>query len=69
MFGIGRVRSVADQLMLRSFWRCGHGHAGIFLGVGIVAIRSRLEPVKRVARMLKKRLGYALNYLKYRLPN
>ncbi len=33
------------------------------------AIRSRLEPVKRVARMLKKHLDNILTYLKHRITN
>lgn len=33
------------------------------------AIRSRLKPIKGVARMLKKRLPQLLNYFKYRITN
>ncbi|MGH8337919.1 MAG: ISL3 family transposase, partial [Gammaproteobacteria bacterium] len=33
------------------------------------AIRSRLEPVKKVARMLKRRLANILTYCKHRLSN
>lgn len=33
------------------------------------AIRSRLEPVKKVARMMKKRLPNILTYLKHRITN
>jgi transposase len=33
------------------------------------AIRSRLEPVKKVARMCKKRLGQILNYFDHKITN
>jgi transposase len=57
--------------VFRSFWLCGtvnqaREYFGKWYGW---AIRSRLGPVKKVARMCKTHLGNILTYFKHRLTN
>ena len=57
--------------VFRSFWVCADRAAAqaYFQRWYSWAIRSRLEPVKKVARMCKKRLRQVLNYFDHRLTN
>jgi transposase len=57
--------------VFRSFWLCGdRGEAEGYFGRWYSwAIRSRLEPVKKVARMCKKRLDHILNYFDHKITN
>lgn len=64
------ARAWSLKEMLRDFWRCPQEHAREFFDRWYSwAIRSRLEPVKKVARMLKRHLQQVLNFFKYRLSN
>lgn len=57
--------------LLRSFWKCvDEEDAKTFFRKWYnQAIRSRLEPVKKVARLLKKHLANILTYFRYHLSN
>ena len=57
--------------MFRSLWKCSsYDEASWFFSNWYGwAIRSRLGPVKRVARMLKKHLAQVLAYFRHRLTN
>ena len=64
------ARAWSIKEMLRDFWHCGQEDAPEYFDRWYSwAIRCRLEPVKKVARMIKKRLGYVFNYFKHRLTN
>ena len=64
------ARAWSIKEMLRDFWCCGESDAEDFFGRWYSwAIRCRLQPVKRVARMLKRHLRYVLNFFKHRLSN
>ena len=65
------ARAWAIKEMFRSFWQCdGHEEASRFFSNWYGwASRSRLEPIKRVARMLKKHLPQVLAYFRHRLTN
>jgi transposase len=64
-----RARAIADTF--RHFWSYTYlASARKFFDQWYGwAIRSRLEPIKKVARMLKKRLDNILTYLKHRITN
>jgi transposase len=57
--------------MLRDFWTCRTREEGedCFRQWYAWAIRSRLKPVKRVARMIKRRLGNVLTFFTHRLTS
>lgn len=64
-------RAWAIKEVFRSFWLCdtvkkAERYFGQWYGW---AIRSRLEPVKKVARMCKSHLGNVLTYFVHRLTN
>ena len=69
--GLKTARAWAIKQTFMHFWDY------IYLGAGrrffnkwySWAIRSRLEPIKKVARMLKKHLDNILTYLKHRITN
>lgn len=65
----GRAWAIKENF--RHFW--GYVYASsasdFFAGWYGWAIRSRLEPIKKVARMLKRHLGGLLSYFRYRLTN
>ena len=65
------ARAWAIQEMFRSLWKCAsQDEASRFFSNWYGwAARSRLEPVKRVARMLKKHLPQILTYFRHRLTN
>lgn len=64
-----RARAIADTF--RHFWSYTYlASARKFFDQWYAwAIRSRLEPIKKVARMVKKRLDNILTYLKHRITN
>ena len=66
-----RARAWAIKEMFRSLWKCSsYDEASRFFSNWYGwAIRSRLGPVKRVARMLKKHLTQVLAYFRHRLTN
>ena len=57
--------------MFRNFWMSADTQEAseFFRGWYALAIRSRLEPVKRVARMFRKHLANILTYFTHRLTN
>lgn len=57
--------------VFRNLWMCENRKKGenYFARWYSWAIRSRLEPVKRVARMCKKRLHQILNYFDHKITN
>ena len=64
-------RAWAIKELLREFWECrneGFAETHFERWYGW-AIRSRLAPVKRVARMLKKHLAGLLSYFRHRISN
>jgi transposase len=64
-------RAWALKEVFRSFWLCESRRKGesYFARWYSWAIRSRLEPVKKVARMCKKRLHQILNYFDHKITN
>lgn len=64
-------RAWAIKESIRDLWRCYTEEEGqaFFARWYSWAIRSRLEPVKKVARMMKKHLPNILSYFKHRLTN
>ena len=66
-----RARAWAIKEMFRTLWKCSsYDEASRFFSNWYGwAIRSRLGPVKRVARMLKKHLTQVLAYFRHRLTN
>lgn len=65
----GRAWSIKE--MWRDMWICTNRSeaAEFFAGWYGWAIRSRLEPVKKVARMFKRHLANILTYFEHRLSN
>lgn len=65
------ARAWAIKESIRDLWRCNTEKEGqaFFVGWYSWAIRSRLEPVKKVARMMKKHLPNILSYFRHRLTN
>ncbi len=57
--------------VFRSFWLCATREegAGYFAKWHGWAIRSRLDPVKKVARMCQRHLGNILTFFEHRLTN
>jgi transposase len=57
--------------VFRSFWLCADREeaAPYFQRWYSWAIRCRLEPVKKVARMCKRRLGQIMNYFDHKITN
>jgi len=64
-------RAWALKETLREFWDCPSVEEGtaFFKAWYNRAIRSRLKPVMKVAKMIKKRLRHILNYFKHRVTN
>jgi transposase len=65
------ARAWAIKELFRDFWDYatrgwGHRHFNKWYSW---AIRSRLEPIKKVARMLKRHLENLLNYFEHRITN
>lgn len=65
------ARAWAIKELFRDFWDYatrgwGHRHFNKWYSW---AIRSRLEPIKKVARMLKRHLDNLLNYFEHRITN
>jgi transposase len=65
----GRAWAIKENF--RHFWEYIYAYSaeGFFDRWYSWAIRSRLEPIKKVARMLKKHLGGLLSYFRHRITN
>lgn len=65
----GRAWAIKENF--RHFWNYTYAYSaeGYFERWYSWAIRSRLEPVKKVARMLKKHLGGLLSYFRHPITN
>ena len=65
------ARAWAIKEMFRWFWKCPSEKKAswFFSNWYSWAIRSRLDPVKKVARMLKKHLPQVLSFFRHRLTN
>ena len=65
----GRAWAIKENF--RHFWTYTYASSaeGYFARWYSWAIRSRLEPVKKVARMLKKHLGGSLSYFRHPITN
>src|SRR5664280_2839377 len=64
-------RAWAIKESIRNLWACVTEQEGqaFFEGWYSWAIRSRLDPVKKVARMMKKHLPNILSYFRHRITN
>jgi transposase len=64
-------RAWAIKESIRNLWACVTEKEGqaFFEGWYSWAIRSRLDPVKKVARMMKKHLPNILSYFRHRITN
>ncbi len=65
------ARGWAIKESIRGLWRCSTEKEGrvFFAEWYSWAIRSRLEPVKKVARMMKRHLPNIVSYCKHRITN
>ncbi|MBI5307049.1 MAG: transposase [Planctomycetes bacterium] len=65
------ARAWAIKESIRGLWRCSTEKEGrvFFARWYSWAIRSRLEPVKKVARMMKRHLPNIVSYCKHRITN
>jgi transposase len=69
--GLKTARAWAIKELLIEFWECRNEAfgEGFFKRWHAWAIRSRLEPVRKVAKMLKKHLGGLLSFFRHRITN
>ena len=65
------ARGWALKESIRGLWKCSTEKEGqvFFAGWYSWAIRSRLEPIKKVARMMKRHLPNIVSYCKHRITN
>ena len=65
------ARAWAIKESIRDLWLCETEEEGqtFFAGWYSWAIRSRLEPIKKVARMMKRHLPNILSYFRHRITN